>query len=172
MAGSVTVKLEDAERQHRFRNWKPIALVAIIIVIAVGAILVIYRGYFRVVETSVSETVTDQNGIVGSLLHHQFPSPTDATSSFDQMLNESRDYRNYIPCFDDRGNRVGEKATMFLVKPDGNSWRTVWTLRNTNSSDLFYVNAETLDGVLALEKSLSSNESRKEGWRFCKATRF
>lgn len=167
-----TMMLEDAQQQHRYRPWKPIAFVAIIIVIAFGTILAFYRGYFRVAETSVFETVTDQNGIVGSLLHHQFPSSGGATASFDQMLNGSRDYRNYIPCFDDRGNRIGEKATMFIVNPDGNSWRTVWTLRKTNSSELFYINAETLDGVLALEKTLSSNESRKEGWRFCKATRF
>ena len=167
--------LESADRKSRFLNLKPIALVAILIVIAgIAIILILNHGVLRGLQKSSLGTFTDPSGIVGGDYYEQFASPTEASESFDRMLNQSREYRNFSPCFDDRGNRIGEKVTIFLVtsSPAKTFWRTVWTQRKTNSSDLFYVEAETLDGVLAIEKEHSAKEWQERGWRFCKTTRF
>ncbi len=166
--------LETEARKPRFQNWKTISLLVIIIVVAtITTALAFSLKGSRIVQTSSLGTYTDPNGVTGNDFHEQFPSPNEATASFDRMFSQSKEYRSYSPCFDDRGNRIGEKATLFLITAASAKtfWRIVWTQRKSESSDIFYIEAGTLDGVLALEKQLSSSDPPRENWRFCKTTK-
>src|SRR5215204_2143789 len=97
------------------RKGLSISLCIVALLIACVTVLVtIAHRTPAIVRSGFSVTYTDQNGIIGRDQYKLFPSPTGAAEMLEEMLNDSREYREYSPCFDDRGRRNGERTALWL----------------------------------------------------------
>ena len=156
---------------HRPRlGWfsvKNISLIVAVLLVAGTTLLVSFANRTpAVVRSSFSASYTDQDGLIGQDDYDLFPSPSGASAMFDDLLNQSKDYREFSPCFDDRGQRVGEKVALWLHTPPPSKayWRIVWTRRMEDRSELFSVQADTLDGAHAMELRV------REKWQLCRTS--
>lgn len=120
-----------------------------------------------IVRSSASGTYTDPNGLIGSDGWELFPSTSGAAVMFDEQLQTAKDYRDFRPCFDDKGQRIGERAEMWIYSPPPTraSWRIVWTERSKEFSQLYWAEAETLAGARKLESSA------RQKWKLCRRTK-
>ena len=86
---------------------------------------------------------------------------------FDDQLQRAQQYTNFGPCFDEKGQRIGEKVTIWThsTPPTKGLWRIMWTEQNTSSSKLYWVEGESVESALALEA-----EARAR-WKLCDATK-
>ena len=154
-------------QKPRWFNLKTVLLATIVLAIAGVSLAVNSANNPTTIVPSVSSgTFADRNGVIGSEQRELFPSPTGATDRFNEQLEVSKQYRDYTPCFDDYGKRIGERAAMWVDSspPTKAFWRIIWTDRTAESSQLYWTEADSLDVARDLEiKS-------KERWRLCKTT--
>jgi hypothetical protein len=154
-------------QKSRWFNLKTVLLVVIVLAIATVSVAVkIANKPLNIVRSSSSGTYTDQNGIIGSEQWELFPSTSGATGMFDDQLQQSKAYREFSPCFDDRGKPIGERAAMWMHSPTPTKafWRIVWTDRTRESSQLYWTEADTLEVARDLEIKSSAK------WRVCKTS--
>jgi len=145
-----------------------IAVIPIVVLLLAVVGLAIRAANARpeVVPSSGSGTFSNQNGTIGSDSYAISPSTSAATARFDEQLKEAQHFQDFSPCFDDRGQRIGERAAMWMYASDPKSfWRIVWTERRANYSAIYWVEADTLEGAKALE------QNSQVKWRLCKATK-
>lgn len=120
-----------------------------------------------IVRSGGSNSYSNQSRFVGADGWELFPTMSEAAAMFDDKLQRAQHYTNFSPCFDEKGQRVGEKVTIWTLStpPTNGLWRIMWTERNTSSSKLYWVEAESLERALALER-----EARAK-WKLCNATK-
>lgn len=101
-----------------------------------------------------------------ALRHRPLLVETLDSVKYDQ-LQRAQHYSNFSPCFDEKGQRIGEKVTIWTLStlPTKGLWRIMWTERNTRSSKLYWVEGEAVECALALE-----GEARAK-WKLCNATK-
>lgn len=82
-----------------------------------------------------------------------FPSPSAATEQFNEQLRRAEQYREFTPCLDAGGRRVGERAVMLFAPPavPEPTWRVVWVVRADDSSELFWSESKSLPDALYFE---------------------
>ena len=153
--------------RSRWFSFRNISLIFAVILVA-GASVLVSRANRRpaVIRSGASVSYWEVNRIVGSDHYELFPSPSGASAMFDDLLNQSKAYQEFSPCFDDSGQRVGEKAALWLHTPPPSRayWRIVWTSRMEDRSELFSVEADTLDGAHAMELRV------REKWQLCRTS--
>ena len=153
--------------ESRWFNLKTVLLVTTVLAIAGVSLAVnLSNRPPKIVPSVSSGTFADQSGVIGSEQRELFPSPTGATDKFNKQLEASIQYREFTPCFDDRGKRIGERAAMWMQSPPPTKalWRITWTDRTAESSRLYWTEADSLDVARDLEiKS-------RERWRLCRTT--
>ena len=153
--------------RSRWFSFRSISLIVAVILVAGASVLVsLANRRPAVVHSSFGGSYSDLNGIIGHDHYELFPSPSGASAMFDDLLNQSKAYQEFSPCFDDRGQRVGEKAALWLHTPPPSKayWRIVWTRRMEDRSELFSVQADTLDGAHAMELRV------REKWKLCRTS--
>jgi len=92
-------------------------ILAVILVAGTSVIVSLANRRSAVVRSSFSGSYSDLNGFIGHDQYELFPSPSAASALFDDLLNQSKAYQEFSPCFDDRGKRIGEKAALWLHTP-------------------------------------------------------
>ncbi|HEV8368255.1 MAG TPA: hypothetical protein VGQ39_09920 [Pyrinomonadaceae bacterium] len=153
--------------ESRWFNLKTVLLVTIVLAIAVVSLAVnLSNRPAKVVRSGSSGTYTDQKGVIGSEQWELFPTPSGATQMFDDQLQQSRAYQEFSPCFDDRGRRIGERAAMWMHSPTPTKafWRIIWTERNSESSQLYWTEADTLEVARDLETKSGAK------WPLCRTS--
>ena len=124
-----------------------IALIPLVVLLLAVVSLAIRAANVRpeVVPSSGGNTFANNDGVIGSDGYEISPSTSQATARFDEQLKEAQQFQEFSPCFDDRGQRIGERAAMWMYSSEPKSfWRIVWTERRTNYSAIYWVQADTL----------------------------
>jgi hypothetical protein len=141
---------------------------AIVLAIAVyGVLMAVANKPQAIVHSAGSSSYSNQGRFVGSDGWELFPTTSEATAMFDDQLQRAQHYTNFSPCFDEKGQRIGEKVTIWTLStpPTKGLWRIMWTERNTSSSKLYWVEGESVERVLALEDEAQAK------WKLCNATK-
>ena len=145
-----------------------IALIPLVVLLLVVVSLAISAANVRpdIVPSSGSGSFSNNDGLIGSDGYEISPSTSAASAKFDEQLKQAQQFQEFSPCFDDRGQRIGERAAMWMYSSEPKSfWRIVWTERRANYSAIYWVEADTLEGAKVLE------QNSQEKWRLCKATK-
>jgi len=155
-------------QNSRWFNLKTLSLV--IVVVLVGSVSVVVNLANRtpdIVHTSSSMTVTDQHrGKIGTVGSELYPTISRAGEEFDELLESSKGYQEFTPCFDDRGKLIGKRAIMWMHSPPPTKayWKIVWTEQRSDHSKLYYTESDSLDNARELENKI------KTEWRACRTT--
>ncbi len=120
----------------------------------------------KIVHHGSSTSYSTSGKNIGSNRKEVFPSLSGANETFNEMLEESKGYQEFTPCFDDRGKLIGQRAIMWMHSPPPTKafWRIVWTEKAADYSQLNYSESDSLDNARELE--------RKENWRICRTTNY
>src|SRR5258705_2314511 len=150
------------------RHLRTIIPGAIVLAIAVYSVFIAVANKPQtIVHSAGSNSYSNQDRFVGSDGWELFPATFEAAAMFDNQLQRAQHYTNFSPCFDEKGQRIGEKVTIWTIStpPTQGLWRIMWTERNTSSSKLYWVEGESVESALALE-----SEARAK-WKLCNATK-
>src|SRR5258705_4230441 len=150
------------------RHLRTIILGSIALTIAVYSVFIAVANKPQaIVSSGGSNSYSNQSRFVGADGWELFPTMSEAAAMFDDKLQRAQHYTNFSPCFDEKGQRIGEKVTIWTLStpPTKGLWRIMWTERNTSSSKLYWVEAESMERALALER-----EARAK-WKPCGATK-
>ena len=146
-----------------------IALIPLVVLLLAVVSLAIRAANVRpeIVPSSGSSSFSNNGGLIGSDGYEISPSTSQATARFDEQLKQAKQFQEFGPCFDDRGQRIGERVALWIYSSEPKAfWRIVWTERRANYSAIYWVEADTLEGAKALE------QNSHEKWRLCKDTKF
>ena len=153
----------------RWLNLKTVSLFAVTLLVATVTLLVNFaEGTSKIVHSSSSTSHTDQKrGLIGTSGWELFPSTSDATSKFNELLEGSNAYQEFTPCFNDRGKLIGNRAVISMPSQPSvkASWKIVWTEQRADFSKLYYTESDSLDNARELENNLGSE------LRLCRTTK-
>jgi len=112
-----------------------------------------------------SYTSSDYEQMVWSWETHS--SPPEATNKFNEQLRRAIEYREFTPCFDRQGRRIGERAMMYMISPHAQQpvWRILWTQQSEDFSESFMVESTSLS------EARTGETIGQEGWKKCIATK-
>src|SRR5258705_9846495 len=68
-----------------------------------------------IVRSGGSNSYSNQSRFVGADGWELFPTMSEAAAMFDDKLQRAQHYTNFSPCFDEKGQRIGEKVTIWTL---------------------------------------------------------